>query len=300
MSYRRRRLIHKMKDADLKMVKLVYRYMSTFLEVPNNEVGSENGGSDEHKSHERDKEKMADKNDETPKIDEKRLEVLGTDPTISDSREVNLHADIVSRWQFWLTGGLKSEVKEELLKKYPRKGNILLDPPEVNPVMLLSMSEQAIKRDEHFQDTERLAGSALSALGSAMNLLLEKTEEQLDVMKLFELLSDAGQLITDLHHTETVARRAFIAPGFSKSVKTILDKTDRGKFLLGDNITEKINEASSLEKLVKTIKPSTIPRKAYNKNSNSLNSKSSSTKDQGSSGTSNNQKSRTKHPHTRK
>ena len=209
-------------------------------------------------NYERDKEEKADKNDEMPKIDEKRLEVLGTDPTTFDTGEVKLHADIVSRWQFCLTVGLKSEVKEELLKKYPRKGNILLDPPEVNPVMLLSMSEQAIKRDEHFQETQRLAGSALSVLGSAMKSLLEKTEEQLDVMKLLELLSDSGQLMTDFHHTETVARRAFIAPGFSKSVKSILDKTDRDKFLFGSNITEKINEAGSLEKLVKTIKPSTI------------------------------------------
>ena len=80
-----------------------------------------------------------------------------------------------------------------------------------------------------------------------MNLLLEKTEEQLDVMKLLELLSDTGQLMTNLHYTETVSRWAFIAPGFGKSVKFILDKTDIGNFLFGDNITEKASEASSFD-----------------------------------------------------
>ena len=55
------------------------------------------------------------------------------------------------------------------MKKYPRKGNIFLDAPEDNPVMLLSMGESAVKRDNHFQNSQHLAGSALSALGQGKN-----------------------------------------------------------------------------------------------------------------------------------
>lgn len=153
------------------------------------------------------------------------------------------------------------------------------------------MSESSIKRDEHFQNTQRLAGSAMSALGKAMNMLLQNSDDNLDTLKLLGFLSDTGKLIAHLHNAETIARRAFIAPGFSKSVKSILDKSNRGNFLFGDNLTEKINEVNSLEKILKTLKPSLPTKKPYTSKSGSLNSKSSFTKNQKQQWTSYNQKS---------
>ena len=78
--------------------------------------------------------------------------------------------------------------------------------------MLLSMGEWSFKRDEHFRNSQRLAGSALSALGQDINLLLDNPTKGLDVLKLLEYLSDAGKLISHLHNAETIARRAFVAP----------------------------------------------------------------------------------------
>ena len=141
------------------------------------------------------------------------------------------------------------------MNKYPWKGNIFLDAPEVNPVMLLSMGESSVKRDEHFQNSQRLAVSVLSALGQGINLLLDNSGEGLDVIKLLEYLSDAGKLITHLHNAETIARRAFIAPGYSNSVKLILDESNRDTYPFGNDLMDKINEVSSLEKISKTLKP---------------------------------------------
>ena len=124
-----------------------------------------------HQSHEASggtksvEDNMATKVTVVPAVDEKRLGVLGKDPTVPSAGEINLKPELVSRWDFWLRSGLPKEEKEELLNKYPQKGNIFLDAPEVNPVMLLSMGESSVKRDEHFQNSQRLAGSALSALG---------------------------------------------------------------------------------------------------------------------------------------
>ena len=112
-----------------------------------------------------------------PAIDEKRLGVLGKDPTVPSAGEINLKPELISTWDFWLRSGLPKEEKEELLNKYPWKGNIFLDAPEVNPVMLLSMGELSVRREEHFKNSQRLAGSALLALGQGINLLLDNSDE---------------------------------------------------------------------------------------------------------------------------
>ena len=79
----------------------------------------------------RDKYKHADKqgthakgNDEenegdlVPKVNGKQIEALGTDPTVSGTSQVNLHCDIVSRWEFWIISDLKkTETAWKIAKK---------------------------------------------------------------------------------------------------------------------------------------------------------------------------------------
>ena len=83
-------------------------------------------------------------------VDEEKLGALGKNPTTLSTGDIDLNPELVSRWDFWLRSGLPKEEKEDLLKKYPQKGNIFLDAPEVNTVMLLSMGESAVKRENYF------------------------------------------------------------------------------------------------------------------------------------------------------
>ena len=210
-------------------------------------------------------------------LEPKKLDILGQDPSTLNQREVKLHPDLIPRWKHWLSSGLTDQVREELLKKYPRKGDCLLEPPQLNPEVKIPMNDVSRKRDDHFQDIQRLAGSALSAIGPAISNLVGEAE--LNPLHQLELLSDTGKLIIDLHHSVSKARRAFITPGYSKSVKEILDlASDNQAFLFGEKLSEKVSEVKSLEKTSKDMKPSFGRKNLAPKSSGSLNTKSSSSR----------------------
>lgn len=84
-----------------------------------------------------------------------------------------MHPDLVSRWNNWLTDGLTDKFTDELLKKYQRKGECLLQRPQVNPEVKLRMNDVTKKRDENLPEIQRLAVSGLSAIGPAFSNLLE-------------------------------------------------------------------------------------------------------------------------------
>lgn len=60
-------------------------------------------------------------------LDEETLQIIGEEPPKSD-KELEIHGSLTSRWQPWLQEGLKKEVKDALLLKYPRAGNCVSNP----------------------------------------------------------------------------------------------------------------------------------------------------------------------------
>ncbi|XP_051169559.1 uncharacterized protein LOC127286935 [Leptopilina boulardi] len=228
------------------------------------------------------------KNDKNPPLDDdnlisdgkvkpNKLDILGEDPAAKDSRETKLHPDVASRWKYWLISGITEKEKEDLLNKYPRKGDCLLEPPQLNPEIKVPMNDIAKKRDDHFQDLQRLTGSALAAIGPAISNLLG--EEQLQPLQHLQLLSDAGKMMTELFHAISIARRAFITPGYSKTVRDILNtSTENQVYLFNDKLNEKVNEAKTFEKLNRDMKNAHGSAGNFQKPSGSLNSRSSSSK----------------------
>lgn len=178
--------------------------------------------------------------------------ILGDDPSQKARKEVNLHPTLVSRWKDWIVTGLSRDVLDELTDKYPRAGNVNLEPPVLNPEVLHSLKETAQKRDKHFVYAQRLAGTALSAMGIAITSLLK--EDAIDKLKLLELLSDAAKLLIEVHHKESSARIAYILPGMSKQIKAVLEETTPDTLLFGHGLTEKLQDAIALEKLGKELK----------------------------------------------
>lgn len=210
-------------------------------------------------------------------IDEEALAILGKDPSLETPREVMLHPDLASRWKAFIVSGVDKETRGELLKNYPRGGNCPLEPPILNPEFISSLNETAVKRDKHFTDSQCLIGSAMSALGSAITLLLDERKEGVDRNELLKFMCDAGKLLADLHHKESTARKAYILPGLDKKAKTLLGKTQTDRYLFGEDLSEKLKSAKAMEKagLDLKLQPaiSTQPKIPFKK-SNSVNWKS--------------------------
>ncbi|KAL1489062.1 hypothetical protein ABEB36_014007 [Hypothenemus hampei] len=91
--------------------------------------------------------------------------VLGADPTSNNNSVVNLHQSLVARWPTWLSEGLPKEAKNTLIDKYPRKGNVHLEAPELNGEIAATLNESGLKRDRLFVEEQNLVGSALFAIG---------------------------------------------------------------------------------------------------------------------------------------
>lgn len=101
-------------------------------------------------------------------------------------------------------------------------------------------------------DAQNILAADMSAVGNAMTIRMQKDE--VDKLNLLQFISDAGHLLTELHHNQTSARKAFILACLDKKIKTLLEKTDSGKFLFEDSLSDKVNEAKALEKLGKDLK----------------------------------------------
>ncbi|KAJ3648904.1 hypothetical protein Zmor_020673 [Zophobas morio] len=196
---------------------------------------------------------------ESKKLDNEVELLLGEDPGAKKKDQVELHESLVSRWASWLSDGLPKEIKVQVVDKYPRKGNISLEAPELNEEIADTLNETGVRRDQLFNQEQNLAGSALSALGQGITMILKDEEEPLDHLELLEKLADAGKLITQLHFQVSSARRAFISPILTKSMKNLLQTSKPGSLLFGEKLTEKIKTAKSMEKIGKEIKASPLP-----------------------------------------
>lgn len=205
-------------------------------------------------------------------IDAEELEILGEDPASNKPKEFKLHSGLASRWEACIRSGLDKEKRAELLKIYSREGNCPLEAPTLNAELLSSLNEMAVKRDRHFVDSQCLIGSALSALGTAITLLLNDKKESVDRNELLKLMCDAGKLMTDLHHKESVARKAYILPGLDKRARTILGKVETDKFLFGEDLAEKLKSAKAIEKAgldlkLQPMNAAAAPKVPFKKNS---------------------------------
>ncbi|CAG5108033.1 Protein of unknown function [Cotesia congregata] len=204
------------------------------------------------------------KTTEFKKLDDEVELLLGDDPGAKKKEQVGLHKSLVLRWSSWLTDGLPKEVKDKVLEKYSRKGNISLEAPELNEEISATLNETGVKRDQLFTLEQNLAGSALSTLGQGITMIIRDEEEPLDRLELLEKLADAGKLMAQLHYQVSSARRAFISPILTKSIKNLLQATKPGSLLFGEKLTEKIKTAKFMEKIGKEIKASPLPSSSSN------------------------------------
>ncbi|CAD6241384.1 GSCOCG00002711001-RA-CDS, partial [Cotesia congregata] len=128
------------------------------------------------------------------------LRIFGEDPAQKEP-ELILHSSVAIRWKKYLSEGLKKEVKDSLMEKYPRKGKLSFEPPILNDKVAVNLKESALKRDKYFGATQKLAGSALAALAPAIESLAPLRDAE--SMKRLEQIWDAAKLLIEIHRSQT-------------------------------------------------------------------------------------------------
>lgn len=190
------------------------------------------------------------------------LQMLGDAPKTEDPLGPPIHKDIANRWQEILAKGLQKEVKDQIMKLYSVPNNCdLLLAPTLNPEVKAAIREVMAKRDSALMYQQKQLGVAISALGTAVNsILLNETSKQ----KILKPISDACRILCDIHFHETKTRRHFVITSINTELKDSLVNTVRDNQLFGDNVTEKIKTAKSIQKSGEALK--NVPKPAVHKN----------------------------------
>lgn len=71
-------------------------------------------------------------------------------------------------------------------------------------------------------DNQQLATSILIAIDSGL-LMLMNVKVYIEKLILVQRLNDAANLVTQIHHNERNSKRAFILPGISKKIKSVVN-----------------------------------------------------------------------------
>lgn len=154
----------------------------------------------------------------------------------------------------WMIDGVTEEKKKEVMKKYPKIGDLYTEAPKVNFQVQKRMSDISTKRDDHFEKTQSCVGTALSALGAGISMIMDTPADGVDQETLLMYLCDAGKLLTDVFHQQTIARKSFITPLMNKEMKTTLDATKADEWLYGKDFVEQVKEAKSVDKACDVLK----------------------------------------------
>lgn len=164
-----------------------------------------------------------------------------------------------------MTGGLDEETKKGLIEKYlPPENCPLIKPPIINPEVKIAISESIIRRYERLSQVQHQIAAGLSAIDLSLTRMLDKQEVEGNKEDI-QLLSDAGRLLANVHHSESRSRRELIALNLNKELKDTLVSTPISKLLFGNDLEERIKTTKDLEKSGQQLKPK---KKPYDKSAN--------------------------------
>lgn len=198
-------------------------------------------------------------------LDDEVLRVLGEDKVTPSSYE--LHSILQKRWSSIISQGLEKEERMDLLSKHLVPVNLqMLNAPEVNPEILSALPETAVKKDKYHVTRQVQLGKGISALGAALNVLLQQTSrEPALVNEVLKPLSEGAKILTDLHYRLSLSRKAMITPFVNKSLRELCTKAPIGALLFGPNLGEKIKTAKALVQSGRNLKQSEsiIRKKPY-------------------------------------
>ncbi|XP_047030584.1 uncharacterized protein LOC124637887 [Helicoverpa zea] len=203
--------------------------------------------------------------DEPSSLDPEILQILGEDPSNLKEYGEHLHKDLASRWSHIVTNGLNKEIKQELLKKYLTPENCKnLKAPKLNLEVKAALNDFNIKKDSYNQMKQNQLSSALTAIGSALNMILSsKDSSNQQLQQLIQPLSDAARLICDCHYKESVSRRFDITKILNKETKDMVKNSKIDEYLFGSDLADQLKCHKAIAKSGLEMKAVSTARVAF-------------------------------------
>ncbi|PZC75670.1 hypothetical protein B5X24_HaOG205776 [Helicoverpa armigera] len=202
--------------------------------------------------------------DHQPDLDETVLQILGTDPLTTTSFGKDIQKDLATRYEHKATSGLTKELRKELLESHLPPANCkLIDAPSLNPEIKAAVTDVIVKRDKAMQAKQKQLGSAIACLSEAITILLSKETKDPNILK---LLVDAGRILCDCQHNDSITRRNFILAVLKKELKDQMQLTKIDNLLFGQELADTLKTAKAINrsgaelKSVPLPKPSSKPR----------------------------------------
>lgn len=197
-------------------------------------------------------------------LDEEILVFLGEAPSKEKKYGPKIQNEIANRWEHAATSGVTKDVRKDFLEKYLTPENCkLADPPALNLEVKAALSDTLQKKDTAIQHKQKQISAAVSCIGLAVQRTLSSNHKDPELLK---LLIDAGRIICDLQHTESVLRRSYICSCIKKDVKEHLNDTQIDKYLFGDKLADTLRTAKSITKSGSEIRASTSGSRPVQKN----------------------------------
>lgn len=184
---------------------------------------------------------------EQDSLDQDILDILGDDPSTENPYGDDLHKDIAHRWQNILVNGLNKDNRITLQKLYlPAENCSYMKAPKLNAEIKAALTEVNNKKDIYSQSRQNQLTSCLAAIGKVLNGALARNRNiPQDIIK---PLSDAGRLLCDYHHKESLSRRYAAMNSLSKETKDVLKNTKIDEFLFGSDLAEKLKTSKAISK----------------------------------------------------
>ncbi|CAG9134959.1 unnamed protein product [Plutella xylostella] len=190
--------------------------------------------------------------DDVVVLDDEMLELLGQAPCKDKKYGPKIQRDLALRWEFVATTGLTKEERKELLDRHLVPENCQkIDAPLLNAEIKAALLDNPIKKDKAIENKQGRISAAISCIGEALTKIFAQSNKDTSVVK---LLIEAGRLVCDLQHTESMNRRSFICSGIKKEIKDHIYETDIDRYLFGEKLAQTLISAKAITKSGSEIK----------------------------------------------
>nr|CAH7731620.1 unnamed protein product [Callosobruchus chinensis] len=170
-------------------------------------------------------------------LDANTLMLLEDDVTQKTPLGVSIQPEIAEKWLYIAKHDLEVSVRKSLLEKYLLPENCaLVGPPQLNVLVKQAIRESVARRDDRLANIQLRLSADLSAIAKTLSRILEEKGGGKECAKdAIEALNDAGRLLTDVIHSESMLRRE------------LASYTPLDKWLFGDDLEGRLKAAKELQ-----------------------------------------------------
>lgn len=189
-----------------------------------------------------------------PTLSEKARELLSVEKRRQKEKTFALHPELAACWKEIVVSGMELSNKKSMEEKYPTKGNCPLKAPELNAELFPLLHKTAKNRDKYMVAIQEMCARGLVAIGNAICAIFNDEEEPVDKDQLLENLCDASSMFCEVTHQLSKTRKHQIYQHVDDKRKAILEQSETGFFLFGEDLGKRIQTASAAEKVGLSIK----------------------------------------------